>query len=129
MSADLVAEYLKNRGAAEHVVKSGLGGLVRSWERTVDEIDTGYKWGHEEWLNDLDVRTLVFEVITHLPGEVVLGLMRRLNLADWRLMESTVRTHECVWGEDNARDHGWTRATHWWLYRMPPGADVVDPRD
>ena len=125
----MVADYLRKRGAPEHIVKSGLGGLVRSWERTVDEIETGYKWGLEEWLNDLDVRTLVFEIVTTLPGEVVLGLMRRLNLADWRFMEATVKTQECVWGEENAKENHWSRNTHWWLYRMPPGADIVDPRD
>jgi len=126
----MVAEYLRTRGAAEHVVKSGLVGLIRSWERVVDEVESGsYQWGMEDRLNDIDIRTLVHEVVQALPGEVVLGLMRRLNLADWRFKEATLSAGGCVWGDDNARDHGWTRNTHWWLYRVPPTAEGLDPRD
>ena len=125
----MVADYLKRRGSPSHVVRSGLGGLVRSWERTVEDLQRGSGWEMDEWLNDLDVRTLIHEVSQALPGELALGLMRRLSMADLRFEAGTLEAAGCVWGEENAHENHWTRGVHWWLWRLPRGADSVDPRD
>lgn len=127
MKPDLVAEFLKKRGAPSHVVKGGLAGLVRSWERTVEDLQRGFDWEVDEWLNDLDVRTMIHEISRALPSELPLGLIRRLSVADLQFLGATMALEGCVWGDENARENEWRRDVYWWLWRLPPGPESSEP--
>lgn len=129
MKGDVISEYLISRGVSDRVVRGGLSGLIRSWERVVTEVEQGYDAGIEDYLNDLDGRLLIAEIVQRMPYEIRLGLMKRINLADWRFMEATTPTNRCIWGEDVEAENGWERDNEWWLYRLPQGETFSDPRD
>ena len=80
--SDPVREYLRDKGCAEHVVKGGFGGLVRDWESTVASIVRGYEFGLDDYLNDLDGRQLISEVmeIADPPSRLKYG--ERVRLVD-----------------------------------------------
>ena len=86
--------------------------LIERWER----IAAGpVALGDDDWLNDLDVRQLLHD----------LGLRERapyrdrLRAADARFRAATLPVRTCLWGEENAHRHGWTRRRNWWYYRIP----------
>ena len=51
---DPIREYLKKKGCPENVVKSGLQGLITTWETIVIEVSNGYDLTLEDYLNDMD---------------------------------------------------------------------------
>ena len=103
------------------MVEGGLDGLVDSWSRTAAEVEAGEAtWVWEEWLNDLDAREILQDLLDAVPeSRVGLG---RIGDADTRFRRGTVETEECQWGDENADRNGWTRQTSWWYWRRPPTA-------
>ena len=65
---DPVGEFLRNRGCPEHVVRGGLRGLVESWEEVVRSVEEGYSLGLDDYLNDMDGRQLIEEVLHVVPA-------------------------------------------------------------
>lgn len=123
---DAVRDYLRLRGAASHVVAGGLDGLLETWERTVEQIEVGYPFTLDDYLNDLDIRDLLAGAIEMVSGAA--AARARLTAADTRLRALLVPTEECLWGEGVAEDEGWSRNTHWWYFGRPrnPGPDLAE---
>ena len=59
MTDEEVAEYLRESGYPEHVIRAGRVGLVDRWRRFVEEAERGYRFGLEDYRNDLDVRGIL----------------------------------------------------------------------
>jgi hypothetical protein len=94
--------YLRDNGYPEHVVKAGRRGLVDRWNKFVDDVKSGYKFGLEDYRNDLDLRGIIG----------MLGLDGEVREADAELesllSHKTVRVWES--GADNAFwDFGYPR--------------------
>ena len=45
MTDQEMADYLRNNGYPEHVVRSGRAGLIARWRKFVEEVEHGYKLG------------------------------------------------------------------------------------
>ncbi len=86
--------------------------LIERWERTAARPEP---LGHDDWLNDLDVRQLIHDLDRPARGPY----RERLRLADVRFRAGTRPVRECLWGPANAAKHGWTRRRNWWYYRVP----------
>jgi hypothetical protein len=123
--SDTVRDYLRLRGAASHVVAGGLEGLLESWERIVEQVEVGYPFTLDDYLNDLDTRDLLEGAIDRTPDAD--AARARLTAADARLRSSLVPADECLWGAGVADDEGWSRNTHWWYFSRPrnPGPDLA----
>lgn len=52
-----------NFGIANHVINGGLERLLRKWADFVEECRTGYSLGIEDYINDLDGRSIVQRLI------------------------------------------------------------------
>jgi hypothetical protein len=61
-------EYLRENGYPEHVWRSGKAGLIGKWRRFVEEVERGYRFGLEDYRNDLDLRGVLS--LAGLAGEV-----------------------------------------------------------
>src|SRR5262249_26481535 len=120
MKDDPVRNRLKELGASEHVVSGGLEGLVAKWESIVKDISNGYTLDLDEYLNDVDVRQLLEEVITRVP-DLSPELLERIHVADNLLKHSSTRA-KCVWGNDVAHKEGWTPEKNWWYFVVPKKA-------
>jgi len=59
MTDEQIAEYLRANGYPEHLVRGGRAGLIDRWRRFVEEVEHGYKFGLEDYRNDLDLRGII----------------------------------------------------------------------
>lgn len=54
-----VQEYLRENGYPERVVARGRVGLLEKWRAFVEQAESGYPLGIEDYRNDLDVRGIL----------------------------------------------------------------------
>jgi hypothetical protein len=120
---DPVRAYLRETGCGEHVVEGGLTGLVANWERTVQAVADGYKLGLDDYLNDLDARQLLEEALTVATAEQLEDAARRIEQADELMQSVTEPTVVCLWGDEVAREEGWTPQENWWYFARPRQAE------
>jgi hypothetical protein len=59
MTDEEMTEYLSDNGYPAHIVKAGRVGLVERWRRFVEQVEHGYKFGLEDYRNDLDIRGIL----------------------------------------------------------------------
>ena len=117
--SDPVRDYLRERGCADHVVEGGLKQLVEGWENTVAEVVHGYKFGLDDYLNDLDGRQLIEEVMSINQGANRLKYGERVRRADERMRKVVTITGRCLWGDGAASEHGWSAERNWWYFSEP----------
>ncbi len=116
---DPIREYLRSRAYASHVVEGGLEGLVRKWESTVTYVSSGKPQEQDDYLNDMDGRRILAEVLQICSPEEREAWMPRVEAADVKMRAHLVPTHQCIWGEENAVQHGYSRDHDWWYYHRP----------
>ena len=120
--ADPVRKYLRDKGCAEHVVNGGLEGLVGDWEKTVESVAQGYDLGLDDYLNDLDGRQLIEEVMAINEVENELKYGERVQRADQRMRKLVRLTGQCLWGNAAATTHVWSADKNWWYFSVPKTA-------
>ncbi|MFY9609217.1 MAG: hypothetical protein WAU45_11470 [Blastocatellia bacterium] len=123
---DPVREFLKRRGCAEHVVQGGLARLVESWERVVESVKRGYNFGLDDYLNDMDGRQLLEEALQLAKPKQ--SYVERTRGADEAMLSVVRPTGRCLWGKDNASEHGWSAEKNWWYFAVPinAGSELTD---
>lgn len=114
-----VRNFLQGRGCPEHVVRGGLKGLVENWERTVRDVAGGYPCGLDDYLNDMDTRQLIEEILEAIPASATAIISRRLNNSDSRFRSLVVPAGKCLWGEPVASRRGWKADKEWWYFCRP----------
>lgn len=115
-------EFLKTKGAADHVVLGGVTGLLEGWEKVVAAVGQGYALGLDDYLNDMDGRQLLEETLAILPEGERQTYREKLTQSD-RMMRSLLRpTDRCLWGDRTAQQEGWTREKNWWYFSIPQQA-------
>jgi len=51
--------YLEDNGYPEHVRRGGSAGLIKRYGEFVAEVERGYRFGLEDYRNDLDLRGII----------------------------------------------------------------------
>jgi len=125
---DPVREFLRQRGCPEHVVRGGLRGLAESWEEVVRSIEEGYSLGLDDYLNDLDGRQLLEEALAVAPAQEKKNALQRVRRADAKMQTLVRPAGRCLWGDDTARQEGWTAKKNWWYFSIPvnPGEELLN---
>ena len=59
MTDEEMTAYLRESGYPEHVIRDGRQGLIDRWRHFVEEAERGYRFGLEDYRNDLDVRGIL----------------------------------------------------------------------
>ncbi|HUA19574.1 MAG TPA: hypothetical protein VMB25_12580 [Bryobacteraceae bacterium] len=59
MTDEEMASYLRDNGYPEHLVRAGRAGLIDRWRKFVEQVEKGYKFGLEDYRNDLDLRGII----------------------------------------------------------------------
>lgn len=119
--SDPVRQYLRDKMCAPHVISGGLEGLIEAWEKTVESVEHGYQLGLDDYLNDMDGRQLIEEVLTIDSGANSVKYGGRLRRADERMKKIT-RRRANLWGDDVAAANHWTPGKNWWYFREPEKA-------
>ena len=122
---DPVGEFLRKRGCPEHIVMGGLRGLTENWEEVVRSVEEGYSLGLDDYLNDMDGRQLIEEVL-HLAPAGEKTFLKRIRQADAKMQWLVKPTGSCLWGDETAAQGGWTSKKNWWYFSMPihPGEEL-----
>lgn len=120
--SDPIRNYLRKKGCSEHVVKTGLAGLIETWETIVTEISHGYDLTMEDYLNDMDTRQLIQEVAPLATTPAQKSLVKKLNRIDAIMRTLIEPTMTSLWGDAVAAEHGWLPEHHWWYFHRPKNA-------
>jgi hypothetical protein len=125
---DPVGEFLRKRGCPEHVVRGGLRGLAESWEEVVRSIEEGYSLGLDDYLNDLDGRQLLEEALAVAPAQEKKTALQRVRRTDEKMQTLVRPAGRCLWGDETARQEGWTAKKNWWYFSIPvnPGEELLN---
>lgn len=124
-----VREYCTRSGFSEPVCRGGMGYLVESWRQTTDQIFKGYQGLFDEYLNDMDARRIISELMPIASETERTILLNPLSVLDDYFRESTQPSEACIWGDDQAAKHGYLPSRDWWYYRVPRVLDFVGDRD
>jgi hypothetical protein len=98
------------------VQRDGLNYLVPAWRRFAEKY-AGTESLIYEWLNDLDIRKIIDEVLDVLPDSDRAIVEADLKPIDTMVIEKTFEVNECVWGEVVERENNFGREKHWYYYR------------
>lgn len=123
-----VREFLRRRGAPDTVVARGLLGLIEAWERTASAVETGYAFGLDDYLNDMDGRQLIADAWGAASDLERRNIRDRLEDADERIRDHLSPRDTCLWGDGVAQYHGWERNKSWWYFMQPthPGEQLLE---
>jgi hypothetical protein len=91
-----MAVYLRENGYPEHIVRAGRAGLIDRWRKFVEEVEHGYKFGLEDYRNDLDLRGII----------AMLGMDAEVATLDRRFEALLIARDRRVW-ESSAADPFW----------------------
>jgi hypothetical protein len=67
--SDPVREWLRSRGCPAHIVRAGVPGLVDRWKEIVESLEESYPYTLDDYLNDMDTRSLLAGVAGPLPKD------------------------------------------------------------
>lgn len=115
-------DFLRSRGCPEPVVSAGIAGLIEDWDRITQEIETGYKLGLDDYLNDMDARELIAAALAAVPKILTPTLRRKLDAADQRARAALAPAGRCLWGPRLAAANGWSAEKNWWYFMKPAKA-------
>lgn len=124
-----VREYCKRSGFSDQVCRGGLDYLLGSWRRTVDEIVEGYRGLFDEFLNDMDGRRIISELMPIATEVERSRTIDQLSRLDNSFLDATLEYEACIWGDDQAAKRRYNRERDWWYYRRPKVLDFVEDRD
>ena len=96
MTDEEMAAYLRENGYPEHIVRAGRAGLIERWAKFVAEVERGYRFGLEDYRNDLDLRGIV----------AMLGLDAEVSDLDRRFEALLTNRDKRIW-ETSAADPFW----------------------
>jgi hypothetical protein len=96
MTDEEMAAYLRENGYPEHVIRAGRKGLIERWGKFVAEVERGYRFGLEDYRNDLDLRGII----------AMLGLDAEVADMDRRFQALLIHRDKRVW-ESTASNPFW----------------------
>src|SRR5450631_1456598 len=104
---DVVRNYLQRLGCPDFVVQGGIARLIERWERVVASVVAGQEQFEDDYLNDMDGRGILEEVLAVAPPIERNLWSDRIAAADQRIRSHLLPTRECIWGKENAQSRGY----------------------
>jgi hypothetical protein len=104
---------------------------VENWEEVVHSVEEGYSLGLDDYLNDMDGRQLIEEALHISPARDKETVLKRLRQADAKMQWLVKPAGRCLWGDETARQKGWTAKKNWWYFSIPihPGEELLGELD
>jgi hypothetical protein len=96
MTDQEMAAYLRENGYPEHIIRAGRKGLIERWGKFVAEVEHGYKFGLEDYRNDLDLRGIIS----------MLGMDQDVSEMDRRFEAQLSHRDKRIW-ESSGADPFW----------------------
>jgi len=113
-----IYQALETLGVAGHLIKGGLAGLLRDWERAVAECEQGYRGCLEAYRNDLYGREIVHRLEQQVSASLAAKIAMLVEPIDQRLRALLVGD-ECIGDADEQRSKPLSPEIHWWYFGYP----------
>ena len=114
---DAVREMLRQRGCPDWLVAGGLDALIERWHGTVTSVEKTYPFTLDDYLNDLDLRTLLEDALD-VAGARASDSREHVRDIDERLRAATLPSPS-LWGGDVEVEEEHSPEREWWYYRRP----------
>jgi hypothetical protein len=114
-----VREFCERRGFSRFVRDGGIDYLLRRWARIVAHVEEGYDGMFEEYLNDMDARRIMSELLPVASDEERARAEAVIPSLDERFFKVTVTVDSCIWGAEAEANYGYRHDHDWWYYRLP----------
>ena len=124
-----VRKHCVERGFSPNVSNGGFAYLLRSWKQTVDEIEDGYYALFDEYVNDMDGRRIISDLLPLACMKEKAEVEEVLPPLDLRFFNATHPVDACILGEDIAAKRSYRQDLDWWYYRTPIDLSKVPDRD
>jgi hypothetical protein len=89
----------------------------------VESVKKGYLLTLDDYLNDLDGRQLLEEVLKIAPKEKKEKYKDRIQRIDAKFRTLVKPAGKCLWGAEVAESEGWTPKKNWWYFSRPLKGD------
>jgi hypothetical protein len=124
-----IRQYCTEHGFSEMVREGGLDYLLEGWRMTVSEVVEGYTGLFDEYLNEMDGRKIIDELLPLADVKERETVEAFLPSLDDRFIQATLPTDSFIWGENVAQKHDYQPGRDWWYYRIPSNLDHVEDID
>jgi hypothetical protein len=118
-SSPAVRKFCEQRRFSRFARDGGIDYLLRRWTRIVAQVEEGYHGIFEEYLNDMDARRIISELLPIAGDEERARAEAVLPALDERFFKVTVPVDSCIWRAQAEANHGYRPAHDWWYYRLP----------
>lgn len=108
------------------VQREGLNYLIPRWQQFAG-IYAATESSLYEWLNDLDSRKIIDEILDVLPADERTNVEHDLKNPDATVIANTFEINECVWGSEVEVAEGYNRKKNWYYYRMNESVFNTEP--
>ena len=99
------------------VRQDGLNYLIPKWKRFTDDYADNEDLIYE-WLNEMDARKLIDEILVLLPNTESAKITEVLKEIDAKFIEKTFEINECVWNDKVEKENKYNRQKNWYYYRV-----------
>ena len=113
-SEEIIA-ILKDK--ADFVKQNGLNYLIPNWKIFTYNY-AGNEESIDEWLNELDGRKIIDEILNILSDSDKIKITEILKEIDSKFIDQTFEINECAWNEKVEKDNQYNRQKNWYYYRM-----------
>ena len=98
---------------------------ISAWDRIVGDVEVGYAFDLDDWLNDMDLRQLIHEGwLLYGPDERA-AVEQAIRQSDSHFLLHTVDAGKCLWGRKTAKRERWSARVNWWYFRKPRKAETA----
>ncbi len=104
----------------------GLNYLIPLWKEFAEKYVETETYIYE-WLNDIDARRLIDELLAELSEKERTKVEKVVKKIDKEVIAKTFEIEECVWGEKVENDNQYDRKKNWYYYRV--NQKVFDSED
>lgn len=112
---DQVKALLKDK--ADYIQREGLNYLLPKWQQVATTYSTRESSIYE-WLNDMDARRIIDEILAVLPPAEKVKTEQDLSVMDSQVIKNTFEVNECIWGQQEETAHRYNRQKNWYYYRI-----------
>jgi hypothetical protein len=102
---------------SELVQQKGLNYLIPNWQEFADLYAENEELIYE-WLNDLDTRKIIDEILQILSYQDRIKIELVLEPIDKKIIDKTFEINECVWGDNVEIQEKYDRQKNWYYYRL-----------
>jgi hypothetical protein len=102
-----------------NVVTYGLNYLIPCWGELAGKADYNDGSIIYEYLNDLDGRRLIDQILAVLPAQNRAEIFSVVESYDKQFVEKTFEVRDCLWGNEAELKHGYSREKNFYYYRAP----------